>query len=236
MQTKRMTLIEQVRRQKLRNLIDLAVRKVILEGSGPKSSDFVPHKSTGLNVLEKLLKKIIPTIEDAYKSLTTSKEQRLSYRVHILNAVKNILAPEESSSNADNGSEALTEALTVNVPSVAGPKPGQGEPDPSKLIDVDGRFSPKEKSKEELAAEELKKNTIPGTDLTGRNFAIDTVKQISSALITAYESLSQKEDKDLFYDYLITNLKLYFNRFEEELSGTSELQEPQTPSGQASGV
>lgn len=234
MKTERMTLIEQVRRQKLRTLIDLAVRKVILEGSGPKSSDFVPHKSTGLNVLEKLLKRIIPTIEDAYKSLTTSEEQRLSYRVHMLNAVKNILAPEENSSNADNSQKPLTEAVKVNLKSAAGQKPGQ--PDPSKLIDIDGRFSPKEKSKEEAAAEELQKNTIPGTDLTGRNFAIDTVKQISSAIITAYESLSQKEDKDLFYDYLITNLKLYFNRFEEELSGASELQEPQTPSGQASGV
>lgn len=233
MKTERRTLIEQVRRQKLRDVIDLVVRKVILEGSGPKPSDFVPHKSTGLNVLEKLLKKIIPVLEDSYKSLTTSEEQRLSYRIHILNGMKNILAPEDKNTREEEEAEPLKEKINITIPTSTGLK---GEPDPSKLIDVDGRFAPKKKSKEEAAAEELKKNTIPGTDLTGRNFAIDSIKQISSSVLEAYESLSQQEDKDIFYDYLITNLKLYFNRFEEELSGSSELQEPQTPSGQASGV
>lgn len=234
MLTERLSLIEQVRQRKLKRLVEMAVRKVILEGSKPKSSDFVPHKSTGLNVLEKVLKKIIPSLEDAYKSLTTSEEQRLSYRVHILNAVKNLLASEDTMATADQTS--LTEQVSVTLPSNSGLKPGQGEPDPSKLIDVDGRFSPKEKSKEELAAAELEKNTVPGTDLTGRNFALETVKQISSTLLEGFESLSEKADKDMYYDYLITNLKLYFNRFEEELSGASELQEPQTPSGQVSGV
>jgi hypothetical protein len=212
----------------------MAVRKVILEGSKPKSSDFVPHKNTGLNVLEKVLKKIIPSIEDAYKSLTTSQEQRLSFRVHILNAIKNLLASEDALAIADQ--EALTGKVNINLPSNSGLKPGQGEPDMSKLIDVDGRFAPKEKTKEELAAAELEKNTIPGTDLTGRNFALETIKQISSSVLEGFESLSEKADKDMYYDYLITNLKLYFNRFEEELSGAAQLQEPQTPSGQASGV
>ena len=44
-------------------------------------------KSTGINVLEDLLKKIIPQIEDDYKLLTTSEEQRESYRSHIIDAV-----------------------------------------------------------------------------------------------------------------------------------------------------
>ena len=40
--------------------------------------------------------------------------------------------------------------------------------------------------------------------------------------------LSDPEDQELFYDYLIANLKLYFNKFEDELSGTVE-----EPSNQA---
>lgn len=235
MQTERRKLVEQLRQQKLREVIDLIVKKVLLEGAGPKPSDYVPHNNTGLNVLEKLLKKIIPTLEDAYKSLTTSQEQRLSYRLHVLNGLKNILMPEESNSKADNATTPLKEKVSVAVKPTG--KPGFGQPNPSKLIDVDGRFAPKKKTKEEEAAEELKKNTIPGTDLTGRNFALDTIKQISSSVLEAYESLSQQEDKDMFYDYLITNCKLYFNRFEEELSSSSgQLQEPTTPSGQQSGV
>ena len=33
----------------------------------------------------------------------------------------------------------------------------------------------------------------------------------------AYDLLSNSEDQELFYDYLIANLKLYFDKFEDEL-------------------
>ena len=36
-----------------------------------------------------------------------------------------------------------------------------------------------------------------------------------------------EEDRETFYDYLITNVKLYFDRFEQELSPSVE--EPTTP-------
>jgi hypothetical protein len=35
------------------------------------------------------------------------------------------------------------------------------------------------------------------------------------------------EDKELFYDYLVTNLKMHFDRFEKELQ--RDLPEPTTP-------
>ncbi len=44
----------------------------------------------------------------------------------------------------------------------------------------------------------------------------------------AYTILDDVKDKDLFYDYLITNLKLYFDKFEEEMSDIPET-EPSTP-------
>jgi len=34
--------------------------------------------------------------------------------------------------------------------------------------------------------------------------------------------LSNPEDQELFYDYLIANTKLYFDKFETELAGTVE--------------
>ena len=39
--------------------------------------------------------------------------------------------------------------------------------------------------------------------------------------------IANEEDRALFYDYLLTNLKLYFDKFEDELAGN--LQEPTTP-------
>ena len=48
-----------------------------------------PNKSTGINVLEDLLKKIIPQLEIDYRMMTTADEQRESFRAHIVNAVIN---------------------------------------------------------------------------------------------------------------------------------------------------
>ena len=45
--------------------------------------------------------------------------------------------------------------------------------------------------------------------------------------IDAYESLANQSDRDMFYDYLLTNLKLYFDKFEDELK--VNLPEPNSP-------
>ena len=58
--------------------------------------------------------------------------------------------------------------------------------------------------------------------------AYQSFKKIETSVIDSYELLSDPEDQELFYDYLIANLKLYFNKFEDELSGAVE-----EPSNQA---
>jgi hypothetical protein len=58
--------------------------------------------------------------------------------------------------------------------------------------------------------------------------AYQSFKKIESSIIDSYELLSDPDDQELFYDYLIANLKLYFNKFEDELSGSVE-----EPSNQA---
>ena len=57
--------------------------------------------------------------------------------------------------------------------------------------------------------------------------AYSSYKKIEKNILDAYELLSDDEDKELFYDYLVTNLKLYFDKFEDELAG--KLEEPTTP-------
>ena len=54
--------------------------------------------------------------------------------------------------------------------------------------------------------------------------AYNAFKKIESSVIDAYELLSNTEDQELFYDYLIANLKLYFDKFEDELS--TQVEEP----------
>ena len=54
--------------------------------------------------------------------------------------------------------------------------------------------------------------------------AYQSYKKIETSIIDSYELLGDPEDQELFYDYLVANLKLYFDKFEEELAGS--LDEP----------
>ena len=68
---------------------------------------------------------------------------------------------------------------------------------------------------------------IEGQDQTGRNFAEKTFQKVETQILDAYALLSADEDREVFYDYLITNVKLYFDKFEDELA--SVLPEPTNP-------
>ena len=52
---------------------------------------------------------------------------------------------------------------------------------------------------------------------TGRNFASVTFKKIETQIVDAYDMLADEEDQDMFYEYLLTNILLYFDKFEDEL-------------------
>ena len=81
-----------------------------------------------------------------------------------------------------------------------------------------------EKSKEEVEKDTF---TISGEDETGRDMSYSTFKKVQGSMLDSWEVLSNADDKELFYDYLLTNLKLYFDKFEDELK--ANLPEPTTP-------
>ena len=89
------------------------VRNLIKEALSADVADEQPQRSTGINVLEGVLKNVIAIIEDDYKSLTTSKEQRDSFRAHILNAVDNSLKPSDVVMDA--GEEELEEEVAFGI-------------------------------------------------------------------------------------------------------------------------
>jgi hypothetical protein len=181
-------------------------------------ADTPPHSSTGINVLEDLLKKIVPVLETDFKVLTSDPEQRKSFRAHIINAVKNALAPARASAEneaaAELAGEPLAEAdISVDVDDEGG--------DDAAFIDIGG-YGPEETEEEEDTF------TIAGEDETGRNVAAKSFDKIEQNILDSYEVLAKEEDKNTFYDYLLTNLKLYFDKFEDEVPG-ADLKEPTTP-------
>ena len=64
-------------RKIIRKMLDYELKN--LNEAQTADTDPSPNKSTGINVLEDLLKKIIPVLETDYKILTTSVEQRILF-------------------------------------------------------------------------------------------------------------------------------------------------------------
>lgn len=195
---------------------DIALRAVIrdvLKEAQTAVSTTAKHANTGINTLEDLLRNsnILSVMEKGFKSLTTDPNQRQSYRNHILVAVEKVLAPEESRKEAggDEEVEELSEELTVDI----GDKP---EDDPD-FIDVEEKEVVKddgEVEKEEFA--------IGGEDKTGRNKAFTDFQTIEKVILRSFDDLDNPEDRNLFGEYLIKNLALYFDKYESDLEANVE--------------
>lgn len=184
--------------QQLRSII----KKLIKEAD----EDDIPHESTGINVLEELLTKIIKVIKKDYKRMTTDESQRLSFRAHLINAVINTLSTEKSTDEADEEEQQKKiEEFQKTNNNVSDPR----------FIKVDTGDA------EPALPEPEDKFTIPGQDFTGRNMALKTLKKIEKQILESYQMLDNKKDKDMFYEYLIVNLKLYFDKFETEMSASA---------------
>ena len=198
---------EQEVRNHLKKLLRLELQSMLMEADVP-DVDPTPNKSTGINVLEQLLKKIVPVLQTDYKSLTTSEDQRQSFRAHIINAVINTLTPAKVNNEAgEEEAESLDEEIDIQI----------GDDD--KFIDI--RTDAEKKAEEEEQAPDEREEFGAGVDgdETGRNMAYESFKKVESSVIDSYELLSNPEDQEVFYDYLIANLKLYFDKFESELAG-----------------
>tara|TARA_R100000008_G_scaffold62208_1_gene39483 strand:+ start:1231 stop:1983 length:753 start_codon:yes stop_codon:yes gene_type:complete len=186
------------------------IRKLISETTVGAS---VPERKTGRNQLEKVLKEIIKILEEEFKQLTTSAEQRNSFKKHILNGVKNLLATERIGPDEDGVVEEPIAEQEIDIE--------VGEDEDEAFIDV----RPDADQEIEVSPEE--EFGIEGEDKTGRNFAYDAFKRIENQIMKGYEKLDTPEDRDIFYDYLLINLDLYFKKFEDELQ--QELPEPSVP-------
>ena len=234
---------EQLLRENIRKIIKIArkkkVEKETLEESTLRSvirgiiqekiaiNDEVPHEKTGINKLRRTLKKIIPQIRDDYLTLTTDPAQRKSYIAHLVNGVDNLLAPIEtnidapdSPKNNDSLEEDMDEQIDIEVGS-----------DDDQFIDIGDDILPSEEE-EEIEIDDEEELVTRGLDTkendeTGRNEAIATFKQIQGTIVDDFGTLANDEDRELYHDYLKTNILLWRDRFEEVLSTNQP--EPTTP-------
>ena len=190
-----------------------AVRRILEAETGTEEA----NENTGINVLADLLKKIVPTIESDYKMLTSSPEQRESFRNHIVHAVKNTLNPIDAVEVKESivyeiDPSLLSEKLSIDL-----------DPEDDASESVEGEFIDNEGGEE---GEEFGAG-LDDQNETGRNFAHDSFKKVEKQIVDAYDMLADEEDEKLFYDYLLTNMMLYFDKFEDELQ--AKLPDQTTP-------
>jgi len=241
-ENKKQTVIEELRLRK-------AIRQILQEGD---ISDMHPHRSTGINVLEDVLKKMITTLRTDYKRMTTSKTQRDSFRAHMISAVKKSLAPSLVNDTYLQGTDAL---MAEPTPEFGGPNSDEevygkntetettSDVTEPEVDDLDSTLSALEEADIEVDIEDEEKkipvedddqpdeidqfgDELSDLDETGRNMAFTTFKKVSQYILDAYDMLANVEDKKIFVDYLITNMKLYFDKFEDEIQ--KDVSEPST--------
>jgi len=182
------------------------VRNMILETSK------VPKWGTyGKNNLDLMLlnSNILNALETGYKSLETTRRQRDSFKTHVLHNVKKTLNLERAKEIEGDQSIELTEDEDINI-TVGGGEELMGlSPDEEKVKGED-------KEKEEFK--------IEGEDFSGVNEAYDAFKVMRPILLTFWKKMDLDEDRDIFYDNLVEQLSLYFDKWEGELE--SEPKEP----------
>ncbi len=208
---------------KLRKMI----RQIIKE-----SDDVISHESTGINVLADLLETVVPILKSYYKKLGTDVQQRKSFRAHIIKSVQNLLSPvalmfkaggfagKPEQQSAEEPTSAPVELKEEGDEEGVNVKISDAEKDPQFIPLKADRKEKEEVSKEkEVKSEKPEEKFVPieGEDETGRNIALQSFKRVEKQIREAYSLLANEEDRNLFYDYLITNLKLYFDKFEDEL-------------------
>ena len=199
--------------------VRMAIRQILSEGD---ISDVHPHRSTGINMLEDVLKKSIPTLRADFKRLTTDKKQRDSFRAHIVKAVKDALMPSLVNDKYRQGGATGEASALLSEP--VGDDSDFGELEEAEIeVDItdDEKKIPVEDD-DKPSDEEVFGTGLEDQDETGRNMAFTSYKKVSQYILDAYDSLANPKDKEIFTEYLITNLKLYFDKFEDELKSTVE--------------
>jgi hypothetical protein len=168
-------------------LAEEKIRKVVRQLIEAETGTEEASRSTGINVLADLLEKIIPTIENDYKMLTSDKEQRDSFRNHIVHAVENALRPIEAANQGEEQKEnieyeidkdTLLEKISIDL---------DPQDDGKEKQSIEGEFIDIDNDGEEDDFVKLEDQNE-----TGRNFAATTFKKVEKQIVDAYDMLADE--------------------------------------------
>lgn len=198
------------------------IKFLIKEGDIDADTEPAPHGSTPINLLADAFNQVLEPLKTGLRRLSRP-EERASYRIHILEKLKNIFDgfealdqsnPEMKVGESDINEQEEEEKITIKLD------------DPDRVLPSDGkedvRYTEKEKTPEEKEEEAFEEFAIAGQDPTGAAEAYETFKNsnIQTLLADKRAILHNPKDKKTFRDYAEYNADLWMITYEEELART----------------
>ena len=202
----------------LRNLIN----KVILF-EAKEASEIAGSSFTGINELGTVLNEIMPKIETEYKKMRTEKEQRMSFRKHLILYMRNLL----------NIPIALAD-ISAEYEKIKQERSPSGMPveleESSNLLEQETSYTFKDNDEpifvtdREKEKEEEKMGTeatiLSGEDPTGAEYATRAIDSVDTQIINGFKLLKHnKTDRELYVRYLLINTLLWLDIYEDEIAG-----------------
>lgn len=207
------------------------IRKLLSEKSEP-----IPYKNTGLNTAAEVLQRIKRTIVDAYKSLTSSEEQRRDFTNTVEELVKKAIEQQDYMKDIDknSGAPAAPEMSTASLEEAdeeGGDETGLGDievtDDKSEEAVPLGEPEVTDQEKSSKQSKEIASDiTSKEPDTTGGAKAIPVITTIVPQILLARDSLKDEKDKNAFDLAIlggngkIGNIKAFINLAEKELAAT----------------
>ena len=267
---KKERLEEQFKQALNKNKLRSIIKNILLTEATDVNTD-TPNRSTGMNVLATTLKLVIPIIKQGYEQLTTSPEQRKSFRAHIIqNAINTLVRVDLTTGSEEErraGDQEREEVVMPQNPELP-PEEADEEPleepveeplaedvvveqeadeeddkedievevggDEDKFIDIEDKVPEAEPEAPKGATNVAKAVAgekdfvqIRSLDDTGMEVAQRTFPKVQRQIADGYAMLSLKSDKEDYADFLVANLKMYFDQFDQEENAA--LAEPTSP-------
>jgi len=199
------------------------IRKLIKEAK----PDVKRWPTYGMNILDSMFlnTNFLSQLKDSYMSLTTTVEQRDSFKNHIVEHTKMALNAEKAKEKEGDQSTELTEEVTLTVDDEVTPDQLMGEPEtpPSPEVERD---------------QGIESFKIAGLDLdqSGVIEAFDVWEGrkgtskggLKNILLGYWGKLTLDKDKDEFYDNLLEQLNLRFNEWSKDIDSMGD-EEADTP-------
>ncbi|QDP63279.1 MAG: hypothetical protein GOVbin703_26 [Prokaryotic dsDNA virus sp.] len=213
---KKNMIVEKIYRAKIRKDLNSLLEK----------KDTVRYKSTGLNSLDDLFmnSNFLTTLETPYYTLTTSKEQRDDYKNHVLQAILDFFKTLSPEQEPEMVNESLQYIFEQEEADISVEVTDEELPD-DKVVGPErrDRDEAQEKLEKELESDNAKSIKTSG-DFTGRNKARSAVSKVEKSIKDYYDDLGNPADAADFKTYLIANLRLYFDSWENALQNDADPQ------------